>query len=125
VKWDRISRENFLAAKSLATGGFWRSSVCRAYYSVYAGISGELDGKVRYPAGRYGPSHDKLPVLVMTYLTSMRVYRRRQVSDATRQLYRYRIAADYEPPTDVGALMTRMALRNASFIVRSVSDGKS
>src|SRR5947209_15705938 len=59
-----------------------------------------------------------LPQLVMTYLTALRVYERRKLSEASRRLYRYRIAADYEPPTKVEEEMTRLALRDASFIDR-------
>jgi hypothetical protein len=78
----------------------------------------------KYPKGRFGPSHDRLPQLVLTYLTELHLIERRKLSAAAKRLYRYRIAADYEPPMLVEREMTRSALRDASFILRSIQNAK-
>ena len=122
--WDQISRENLLAAKSLSQDSRWRSAVSRAYYAAYASVSGALEGLAQFPRDRYGPSHDLLPILVMTYLTTIGFFDRRKVAAASRRLYRYRIAADYEPPMTVDRDFAATALRDASFIVRAIADAK-
>jgi uncharacterized protein (UPF0332 family) len=120
MTWQEIARENLVAAKSLSQDARWRSSVSRAYYAAYAAVAGALEGLAQFPEGRHGPSHDRLPQLVMTYLTVFKVYERRKLSVAARRLYRQRIAADYEPPMRVELEEARIALRDASFIVRSI-----
>jgi uncharacterized protein (UPF0332 family) len=122
--WQEISRESLVAAKSLSQDSRWRSAVSRAYYAAYASVSGALDGLAEFPKDRRGPSHDLLPVLVMTYLTRIGFFDRRKVAAASRRLYRYRISADYEPPTLIDRAFAGMALRDASFIVRTIADAK-
>lgn len=124
MTWQEISRENLIAAKSLSQDARWRSSVSRAYYAAYAAVAGALEGLAQFPEGRHGPSHDRLPQLVMTYLTALRVFERRKLSTAARRLYRQRIAADYEPPTRVDFEESRIALQDASFIVRMIANAQ-
>jgi len=87
-------------------------------------VAGALEGLAQYPLGRFGPSHDRLPKMVMTYLTDLPLFDRRKLSAAAKRLYRYRIAADYEPPTLVEREMTKLALRDASFILRNIQNAK-
>jgi uncharacterized protein (UPF0332 family) len=123
VTWKEISRENLVAAKSLVLDARWRSSVSRAYYAAYAAVAGELDGLAAYPRGRFGPSHDLLPQIVVTYLTNLRLHDRRTIAAAARRLYRYRIAADYEPPRTVGQTEATESIRDASFVMRKIANG--
>jgi hypothetical protein len=122
MTWSEIARENLVVAKLLSQDSRWRSAVSRSYYAAYASVANALNGLAEYPENRFGPSHDTLPSLVMTYLTGIPYQQRRKVAEAARQLYRYRVAADYEPPTTVDASFARLALQNASFILRSVED---
>ena len=124
VTWKEISRENLVAAKSLSLDARWRSSVSRSYYAAYASVAGALEGLASYRKGRFGPSHDQLPKLVMTYLTEMRFYQRARVVKLARRLYRQRIAADYEPPQRVDSEESRIAVQDASAIIRSIENAK-
>jgi uncharacterized protein (UPF0332 family) len=111
--------------ESLFQDARWRSAVSRSYYAAYAAVSGAWEGLAQYPKGRFGPSHDRLPKLVMTYLTELRFYERARVVKAARRLYRQRISADYEPPELVELEEARIAIQDASFILRSMSDAKN
>jgi uncharacterized protein (UPF0332 family) len=121
MTWKEMASENLVAAKSLSMDARWRSSVSRAYYAAYAAVSGELEGLTQYPDGRFGPSHDLLPQLVMTYLTGLGLFDRRKIASAAKRLYRQRIAADYEPPVVVELEESRAAIRDASLILRMVA----
>jgi uncharacterized protein (UPF0332 family) len=120
--WKEIAQANLVAAKSLAMDARWRSAVSRAYYAAYAAVAGRLEGLASYPDGRFGPSHDLLPQLVLTYLTYLGKFDRRLVASAAKRLYRQRIAADYEPPITVELEESRAALRDASLILRIVAN---
>jgi uncharacterized protein (UPF0332 family) len=124
MTWREMSRESLVAAKSLSQDARWRSAVSRAYYAAYSAVAGALDGLARYSGGRFGPSHDRLPQLVMTYLTDLRFHERAKVVKAARRLYRQRIAADYEPPRQVALEEARIAIQDASFILRIIAHAK-
>ncbi len=125
MSWKEISRENLVAAKSLSQHSRWRSAVSRAYYAAYAAVAGALEGKADFPDGRHGPSHDRLPQLVMTYVTDLRFYERTKVVKAARRLYRQRISADYVPPDKVESEETRIAVQDATMILRSIANAKN
>ena len=122
MQWAEMARENLVAAKSLFQDARWRSSVSRAYYAAYGAVTDSLEGLATFPKGRYGPSHDRLPQLVMTYSTELRFRERIQVVKAARRLYRSRIAADYEPRQRVAIEEARIAVQDASFIVRTINN---
>jgi uncharacterized protein (UPF0332 family) len=125
VTWDEIGRENLVAAKSLSQDARWRSAVSRAYYAAYSAITSALEGNAAFPEGRFGPSHDKLPKLVMANAIGLRFFERAKVVKAARRLYRQRIAADYEPPARVELEEARIAVLDATFILRSIANAKS
>ncbi len=121
MTWWQISDEAMIAAKALSLDGRWRSSVSRAYYAAYASVAGGLQGRASFPAGRHGPTHDRLPVLIMTYMTSLPVWNRRQVAGTARRLYEWRVAADYIPTRLVDRAVTRACLQDAAGILRMVT----
>jgi uncharacterized protein (UPF0332 family) len=120
MSWSDMARDNLVAAKSLLADARWRSAVSRAYYAAYSAVTGKLKGRASFPRGRQNPSHDNLARLIMNYLTEFAVSERRQMMAAARRLYRTRIAADYKPGEEVGVQEARIAVRDASFIVRTV-----
>ena len=121
MAWQQISEDAMTAAKSLAMDARWRSVVSRAYYAAYAAVAGALAGRANFPAGRQGPSHDRLPQLVMTYLTALPVRERRLVSTMSHRLYERRIAADYRPNDRVDRAVARASLQDAAAIIGRVS----
>ena len=120
MTWSAIARENLVAAKSLLADARWRSAVSRGYYAAYGAVTGKLEGRVSFPAGMHGPSHDNLPKLILNSLSEMDLAYRRRVKVAAIRLYRQRLAADYRPGEHVGAEEARVAVRDASFILRMV-----
>lgn len=120
MTWKALARENLVAAKSLSQDARWRSAISRAYYSAYAGVCEALEGLADYPKGRFGPSHDVLPKLIMTYLTIRPVYERRRIATAAHRLYQRRVVADYRPLDRVDATLTRDCIQDASLIVKAV-----
>lgn len=119
--WESIAKDNLIAAKALVLDSRWRSAVSRAYYSAYAAITSRLID-VNFSYGREGPGHDVLPKLVMTYLSVMKVYERRQVATAALRLYRQRIVADYRSSESVGEKDARAAVRDAQWLQKVVFD---
>lgn len=119
--WESIAKDNLIAAKALVLDSRWRSAVSRAYYSAYAAITSRLTD-ADFPDGREGPGHDVLPRLVMTYLSLMKVYERRQVATAAMRLYRQRILADYRTTETVSEKDARAAVRDAQWLQKMVFD---
>lgn len=124
MTWSAMVRENLVAAKTLLSDARWRSAVSRAYYAAYSAATGKMEGRASFPKGRQNPSHDYLPRLIMSYLSEVGVCDRRKVSSAAIRLYRKRIAADYRPHEHIGAEDARLAVMDASFIVRTVEHAK-
>ena len=76
----------------------WRSTVSRAYYAVYALVTGTLIENGLTPRAEFGTwSHDRLPYMAGTHLlTGM------HLMYALRRLYAMRLLADYSPRVQVG-----------------------
>jgi len=121
MTWQQISRENLVAAKSLSQDARWRSAVSRAYYAAYASVCGALEGLATYPKGRFGPSHDLLPKLVMTYVTTVSMWDRRRIATAAHRLFERRLVADYKPVQQVDGEMARACVQDASVIIKMVN----
>ncbi len=124
MTWTAMARENLIAAKSLSADARWRSAVSRAYYAAYCAVTVELEGRANFPGGRQNPSHDQLPKLILNSLSDISVPDRQNMKRAAVRLYRKRIAADYRPGEHVGAEESLVAIRDASFIARSVRHAK-
>lgn len=119
--WESIAKDNLIAAKALVLDSRWRSAVSRAYYSAYAAITSRLSD-AEFPDDREGPGHDMLPRLVMTYLSLMKVYERRQIATVAFRLYRQRLVADYRRTETVGERDARAAVRDAQWLQKMVFD---
>src|SRR5436190_24364733 len=101
--WLDISLENEEAAKELARLKRFRSSVSRAYYSVYAAVTGRLVATGALPANdAENPSHKALPELIESNLPKLRTWQRRDLKSSTRRLYQLRLDADYRSRANVG-----------------------
>lgn len=120
MNWSTMSRDNLVAAKSLLADARWRSAVSRAYYSAYSAVTARLEGRASFAHGWNNPSHDHLAKLIMNYLTEFAVPERRKIMGASRRLLRNRIAADYRPGESIEVEDARMAVRDATFILRTV-----
>jgi uncharacterized protein (UPF0332 family) len=96
--WAEMATSNRTAAIQLFTNKAWRSSVCRAYYAVYAGVTAALIRvPVTMPVGREGPNHLPLPGIVGNNLTLLEETKRWRLSGLIKQLYDLRCLADYRP----------------------------
>jgi uncharacterized protein (UPF0332 family) len=124
MNWSTMARDNLVAAKSLLADARWRSAVSRAYYAAYSVVTGRLEGRASFPHGRQNPRHDNLPKLILNYLSDVHLADRRKVKTAAFRLYRKRIAADYRPHEEIGAEEARVAVRDASFVLRTVDHAK-
>lgn len=101
-QWLDIARENWAAARDLLSSQMWRSSISRAYYAVYAAATAKLvDAGVDMPAGREGPSHARLPQLVVDHLGGIDRADRGRLFGLIQLLYNLRLIADYRPTSDV------------------------
>lgn len=120
--WQDLGQDCFNAAGELRRHGRWRSAISRAYYAAYSRIvQGLIARGVTMPA-RGNPSHVSLPSLVVIHLVDLSHARRSSLAAAVRRLYRLRLAADYQPATDVGEPDWRFALGLMAQVFRDMKE---
>ena len=123
--WTELSIDNLQAAKRLATDGYLRSSISRAYYAAYCACAGELAARgLSFPHGWANPSHEQLPDLVNHNLPLPPSTRHRLIG-RLRLLRRAREVADYRPGLSVDRALALQCLRDAEAVLRElgVSNG--
>jgi uncharacterized protein (UPF0332 family) len=117
--WNMVAMDNYEATALLIEEGRWRSAVSRAYYAVYARISAALARLgVQMPAGREGPSHTRLPDLVVDQLKRLSKSLRWRVAGMVRGLYNRRLSADYRPSVRIGNAQARGAANAMTEVFR-------
>ena len=118
--WAELSRDSLRAAKLLARGGYYRSSVSRSYYAAYCATAGELTSRrVSFPHGWGNPAHEQPPGLVAHNLPLSRGTRHRFARNL-RLLRRAREDADYRPGTSVNQALVLECLRLAGWVLETL-----
>jgi hypothetical protein len=108
--WAELSEESQRAAVELLRVGAVRSSLSRYYYSAYSRLADALtQAGVCFPTGWEGPSHASAGALAEDRLTSLSREKRKVVRALLKQLYAWRLAADYHPSEDVPKRMAHDA----------------
>lgn len=111
ASWADLARENRTAAYEVFTHRRWRTCLSRAYYAVYSEATKERIQKgVAMPKDREGPSHSKLPDLIVNNLTGIAYEIRWKLRVVVTALRDLRIMADYMPSASVGENDARSAL---------------
>ena len=101
--WKDLSTESWAASRDLFVARHWRSSTSRSYYAVFARATAALATRgVTMPHDREGPSHAKLPSLLLNNLTALSSTQRRELHSVISRLYFLRLQADYLPSACVG-----------------------
>ena len=119
--WIDISLENEDAAKELVRLKRFRSSISRAYYSVYAAVTGILLDAGAIPSSdAENPSHKALPELIESNLPRLRTWQRRDLKSSTRKLYHLRLDADYRSRASVGQIEAVDGLAEMGFALRVI-----
>lgn len=100
--WSDLGSECLRSARILRERGCARSTLSRAYYSVYADVSRALaSAGVNMAAGRAGPAHSRVVNLVVTHLKAwLSAPDLGRLSFLLTELYRLRLIADYVPAID-------------------------
>ncbi len=96
----------------------FRSCLSRAYYAAYSKVTHELAAapNVTFPQGREGPNHPGelgtggIRRLIETSMSAMSQERRVKLSELVGALYVLRIAADYQPSSEIDAREAREAI---------------
>lgn len=116
--WPEVASKNLEAAKLLLQAGQHRSATSRAYYGAFAAITGFLsDNNMRFPIGREGPSHGKLPGLLAGVMSPSP--KRKLIVQSTRALYEARLHADYRT-RNFGREEALDAVRRADVLIREL-----
>lgn len=115
--WAQMALNNSKAAKELLNAECYRSSISRAYYAAYCAITSQLAGKYTFPFGGNNPSHPDLPILVMHNLPALPEYKRREIRQAIRKLWKARVEADYGPQAYIDRNFALGSLRDANRIL--------
>jgi uncharacterized protein (UPF0332 family) len=117
--WEELAVEAQTAAQRLADVGAWRGCVSRAYYSAYAKAASTLCAAgIEFSGGRRGPSHARMPRLVAEHAGQLRPDQRRFLAATIKRLYRWRLAADYDPMASVTESSARDARRDVATVHR-------
>jgi len=125
-EWTDMAIDSLEAAKSLNDSGRIRSCLSRAYYSVYAAVTGELIGRYG-PMGPYGsanPSHEQIATMAAHNLDPRRFSEgeRAEIKRAIKRLLSMRIEADYGPDVDLDASDAVEGVRIASRVHRVIDE---
>ena len=97
-QWREMARESLTAARILETKAVYRSSVSRYYYCAYQAITAVLLYRgLAPPASEEAWGHGSTPDLVVEQLEVFIRRRddRRRYAEMIRNLYEWRIQADY------------------------------
>jgi len=109
--WRDLGKNNRTAANQLFESKQWRSSISRAYYAVYSSVTDALlSVPIAMPAGKEGPHHLPLPVMIGNNLTLLNAGDRWKLSGVVNELYGMRCIADYRPSITVEDDEARIAL---------------
>ncbi len=123
-KWWRMAQGSLAAAQLLAKQGETRSSASRAYYAAYQSVTAVLlYYKLTPPDGREAWSHEATPELIWKLAgTIIAQNARKDVAQRLEASYRVRLIADYMSAAEVGEIVLKTSLKDASFIARLVED---
>ena len=96
--WESLATESCTASHELFGARRWRNAIARSYFAVYARAAAALKASnVAMPSGREGPSHKKLPHLLLNNLTALPMVDRQKLYSLVGTLYFLRLEADYMP----------------------------
>lgn len=112
-----MSRDALRAAKNVLDESLPRTSVSRAYYAAYAGITAKLvEHGVRFARGWNNPQHELLPRVINTS-RAFEHDERKTLNRAIRRLRLRREDADYRPQNLVDDAVAREAVRDAATVL--------
>lgn len=120
-KWWGMAVDSLDAARLLERHGHLKSSASRGYYAAYQAMTAALlYQKQTPPEDREAWSHELTPELVRKQLTLIRSQdQRNDLAARLRRLYTIRIGADYQGQAETKAPAVAMALKDASYLVRT------
>jgi uncharacterized protein (UPF0332 family) len=120
MTWDEIADEQRSAAQNLLEK---RANVCsravcsRAYYAVYALLSGRAPPAMVFPFGRLNPDHHQLAGIV----DQLSGVPKRNIKLALSRLRLSRVTADYGVGLDISENVARQRLRDCAYIFREIA----
>ncbi len=126
--WADIANDSLAAAKELKESGRVRSCLSRAYYSAYAGVTGELVsclGSIG-PNGRENPGHEQVVKMVKHNLNPERfsLKQRQELGRCFKRLLSFRIEADYDPSSSLDEQDAVLSLKHASRVLAILGSTK-
>ena len=123
--WQQMAHESEEAARLAEAGGCLRPAASRYYYPAYQAVTALLLFKgLIPPAEREAWGHIDTPQLLQDQLQTLIRSRARRDDLAQRlvDLYRLRIAADYEGAEIIGAGRVQGAGKGARYVLRVMGD---
>ena len=124
-QWRALARGSERAARLAEAGECPRSAASRYYYAAYQAATALLLYRgLTPPAGREAWNHADTPALLQDQMQPLMRSRdkRGDISRRLADLYRLRVAADYEASELVGAGRVQAAGRDARFVLRVAGD---
>ncbi len=123
--WQQMARESEEAARLAEAGGCLRPAASRYYYAAYQAVTALLLYRgLTPPEGREAWSHVDTPQLLQDQLRPLIRSRsgRNDLAQRLTDLYRLRVAADYEGAEIIGTSRVQRAGKDSRYIVRIMSD---
>jgi len=100
----------------------------RAYYSAYAGVTGELVSRLGPigPNGRENPGHEQVVKMIRHNLNPERfnLKQRQEVGRCFKRLLSFRIEADYDPSSSLDEQDAVLGLKHASRVLSILGSTK-
>lgn len=126
MTWQLLASENLNAAKKLNGLSFRRASVSRSYYAAYSACTHALlASETAVDSGeRQNPGHDQLQRMIKNGVKKLDVphHVRARVVKSLRNLWRYRVSADYEPRAHISEMAAKECLREAGEVLSITLD---
>lgn len=121
MTWDEIGRDSLMSGRELLAAGRFRSSVSRSYYAGFSVVVGRILPHVKLPPRMMTPRHDELPSAVKKHLRKLYPKDQRMIARLLLQLYRARIASDYDASRNIEEGDALDAARMVSLVFRLLS----
>jgi len=121
--WAHMAHDARKAAQACTAGGHFRSAVSRAYYAMFAAVTGLLiDQKVMPRAGLGTWAHERLPGIAKENLKAkLGDVPSQDVKRMLTYMYKLRLIADYVPGATVDGRDARDCLRYAMSVMRTLA----
>lgn len=119
MSWIDVAIDSLRGAGELRRLGRYRSSVSRAYFAAFAGLTARLtEAGVVFGENAEAPAHSAVPDHISSNLPRQTRRKRQELKRLMHQLYEGRLVADYHASLTSDARSAKQALEASCCVLK-------